>query len=416
VPPTPQNPSKDHGNDRKNTGEQAPLNQMFLRAHEEVYCLCRGPDIPGLFMIGCDGCNEWFHGACVGITTPELAEQLGTWLCPSCAQRQSTCSVDKGTTHRKPSSSTRNSKLRSCLNADCKRFAQGRSKYCSTTCGVLVAKQAITKQQTVPAENVTSPQNLESTLFDQAQLLVYGSIGNTCNLEPLSVADKEDLQALEATLKKKRDMVDAIRHVEVKQGELEDAIRFAAVLVTNSTMLPNTPTDLISGRGTIASTSENSTFGDNSSANPASSNSTLDIIDCITCGHPIPAKNYARHLEQCFVKQGGSGLPNNSNGMRSECGSHPVTMQEHHSSRQQESQLLCGCPTAGGQHCEKLKRLCVKHVNWESLRKSHLLQEKLRLHQVINDLAKDEHIVFARIERRHKHAEEVQSNPTIVEQ
>lgn len=30
------------------------------------YCLCRGPN-DGSFMVGCDTCEEWFHGACVKI-------------------------------------------------------------------------------------------------------------------------------------------------------------------------------------------------------------------------------------------------------------------------------------------------------------------------------------------------------------
>ncbi|XP_068034420.1 CXXC-type zinc finger protein 1-like [Anomalospiza imberbis] len=32
-----------------------------------VYCVCRKPDI-NCFMIGCDNCNEWFHGDCINIT------------------------------------------------------------------------------------------------------------------------------------------------------------------------------------------------------------------------------------------------------------------------------------------------------------------------------------------------------------
>ena len=33
---------------------------------EEVYCLCRQPQRGNEFMIACDLCNEWFHGACLG--------------------------------------------------------------------------------------------------------------------------------------------------------------------------------------------------------------------------------------------------------------------------------------------------------------------------------------------------------------
>lgn len=37
------------------------------------------------FYIGCDRCQNWFHGSCVGITKPE-AEKLSTYLCPNCRQ------------------------------------------------------------------------------------------------------------------------------------------------------------------------------------------------------------------------------------------------------------------------------------------------------------------------------------------
>ena len=29
---------------------------------EELYCICRRPFDEKRFMIGCDGCEEWFHG------------------------------------------------------------------------------------------------------------------------------------------------------------------------------------------------------------------------------------------------------------------------------------------------------------------------------------------------------------------
>ena len=33
--------------------------------------------------MGCDGCQDWFHATCVGITREE-AEQLDSFWCPSC--------------------------------------------------------------------------------------------------------------------------------------------------------------------------------------------------------------------------------------------------------------------------------------------------------------------------------------------
>ncbi|VDH94350.1 Hypothetical predicted protein [Mytilus galloprovincialis] len=46
----------------------------------DLYCLCRKPD-DELFMIQCDFCNEWYHGACVDLT-PELADTMVKFRCP----------------------------------------------------------------------------------------------------------------------------------------------------------------------------------------------------------------------------------------------------------------------------------------------------------------------------------------------
>ncbi|PIO39837.1 hypothetical protein AB205_0075880 [Aquarana catesbeiana] len=47
-----------------------------------VYCICRKPDI-NCFMIGCDHCNEWFHGDCINITE-KMAKAIREWYCMSC--------------------------------------------------------------------------------------------------------------------------------------------------------------------------------------------------------------------------------------------------------------------------------------------------------------------------------------------
>jgi hypothetical protein len=39
------------------------------REGQEVYCFCRKPQRQNEFMIACDRCNEWFHGACLGKNT-----------------------------------------------------------------------------------------------------------------------------------------------------------------------------------------------------------------------------------------------------------------------------------------------------------------------------------------------------------
>ena len=42
------------------------------------YCLCRKPYAG--FMIGCDSCEEWYHGPCLGLTESQ-GEKLVNFVC-----------------------------------------------------------------------------------------------------------------------------------------------------------------------------------------------------------------------------------------------------------------------------------------------------------------------------------------------
>ena len=53
------------------------------------YCTCRGP-ADGSFMIGCDTCDMWFHGKCVGVTSKagDAMEAAGDrYSCPLCCAK-----------------------------------------------------------------------------------------------------------------------------------------------------------------------------------------------------------------------------------------------------------------------------------------------------------------------------------------
>uniref|UniRef100_A0A8C1IUK1 CXXC-type zinc finger protein 1 n=1 Tax=Cyprinus carpio TaxID=7962 RepID=A0A8C1IUK1_CYPCA len=61
-------------------GENAPL-----------YCICRKPDI-NCFMIGCDNCNEWFHGHCINVTE-KMAKAIREWYCKQCQEMDPSLSI-----------------------------------------------------------------------------------------------------------------------------------------------------------------------------------------------------------------------------------------------------------------------------------------------------------------------------------
>uniref|UniRef100_A0A6P4FCS2 CXXC-type zinc finger protein 1 n=1 Tax=Drosophila rhopaloa TaxID=1041015 RepID=A0A6P4FCS2_DRORH len=54
----------------------------ILKQEDQAYCICRTSD-SDRFMIGCDGCEEWYHGDCIGITEKE-AKHIKQYYCRRC--------------------------------------------------------------------------------------------------------------------------------------------------------------------------------------------------------------------------------------------------------------------------------------------------------------------------------------------
>ena len=49
----------------------------------EVYCVCHGMN-DGSFMVGCDHCDNWYHGQCIGVT--ESLDDDVSLTCPPCCK------------------------------------------------------------------------------------------------------------------------------------------------------------------------------------------------------------------------------------------------------------------------------------------------------------------------------------------
>lgn len=71
---------------------QAKVN-LLIKAMEEatddvgetLYCICRSSDVER-FMIGCDHCEEWYHGDCINVTQ-EDARSIKSYFCDACRAR-----------------------------------------------------------------------------------------------------------------------------------------------------------------------------------------------------------------------------------------------------------------------------------------------------------------------------------------
>ncbi|RWS25121.1 CXXC-type zinc finger protein 1-like protein [Leptotrombidium deliense] len=59
--------------------------------NETVYCICRTSDT-SRFMIGCDKCNEWYHGDCISVTEV-YAKTIKKFYCLICREKDSSLEI-----------------------------------------------------------------------------------------------------------------------------------------------------------------------------------------------------------------------------------------------------------------------------------------------------------------------------------
>ncbi|XP_067015248.1 CXXC-type zinc finger protein 1 isoform X2 [Anabrus simplex] len=60
----------------------------LLKQDGQAYCICRSSD-SSRFMIGCDSCEEWYHGDCIRITEKE-AKYIKHFVCVRCREEDPT--------------------------------------------------------------------------------------------------------------------------------------------------------------------------------------------------------------------------------------------------------------------------------------------------------------------------------------
>lgn len=83
-------PSKSRRNHSKGGSQMSPLGggRGGLKK-EKLYCTCRTPYDETKFYVGCDLCNNWFHGDCVGITE-DSSKTMSEFICSECKHARDT--------------------------------------------------------------------------------------------------------------------------------------------------------------------------------------------------------------------------------------------------------------------------------------------------------------------------------------
>uniref|UniRef100_A0A4W5PMT1 Bromodomain PHD finger transcription factor n=1 Tax=Hucho hucho TaxID=62062 RepID=A0A4W5PMT1_9TELE len=62
------------------------------RKEIKLYCVCKTPYDESKFYIGCDRCQNWYHGRCVGILQSE-ANHIDQYVCPQCQSTEDAMTV-----------------------------------------------------------------------------------------------------------------------------------------------------------------------------------------------------------------------------------------------------------------------------------------------------------------------------------
>lgn len=66
----------------RNSGRGWVFDLCYVIVGNDYACVCR-------FYVGCDLCNNWFHGECVGITE-EMSKSLTEFVCTECRHARDT--------------------------------------------------------------------------------------------------------------------------------------------------------------------------------------------------------------------------------------------------------------------------------------------------------------------------------------
>ncbi|CAG8595378.1 24255_t:CDS:2, partial [Racocetra persica] len=113
------NTSPSLGSTNANVVDEMTIDEPERSGEQQLYCVCRSSDGQS-FMIECDNCDEWFHGACVKISSEESL-MVDKFYCPNCTAKGFKTSW----------------KAEKCKYPPCKKPARfEKLKFCSVKCGM----------------------------------------------------------------------------------------------------------------------------------------------------------------------------------------------------------------------------------------------------------------------------------------
>ncbi|CCD25047.1 Spp1p NDAI_0E02300 [Naumovozyma dairenensis CBS 421] len=116
---------------------------------EDVYCICKKQDT-GELMVGCDGCDDWFHFSCMRIPI-KYQKLVASFYCPYC--QAGITGMDKSEAEEKTVEDETGDAIKvrktlwkkKCRLEDCYEPCTERSKYCSRQHGKEFLQEVLSK-------------------------------------------------------------------------------------------------------------------------------------------------------------------------------------------------------------------------------------------------------------------------------
>lgn len=115
---------------------------------EEVYCICKEPD-SGELMVGCDGCDDWFHFKCIRVPK-KYKDLVSSFYCPYCQAGITGKSVDRPW---EDNPVPKTLWKRKCRMIECYKPCTENSKYCTTEHGEEYVRSMVSKVNIKGHEN-----------------------------------------------------------------------------------------------------------------------------------------------------------------------------------------------------------------------------------------------------------------------
>nr|XP_023399913.1 LOW QUALITY PROTEIN: CXXC-type zinc finger protein 1 [Loxodonta africana] len=417
----------DAGEDSKSeNGENAP-----------IYCICRKPDI-NCFMIGCDNCNEWFHGDCIRITE-KMAKAIREWYCRECREKDPKLEIRyRHKKSRERDGSERDSSEPRDEGGGRKRLP--RIQTCTEESPFLdpaLRKRAVKVKHVKRREKKSEKKKEErykrhrqkqkhkdkwkhperTDAKDPASLPQCLGPGCVRPAQPGSKYCSDD-----CGMKLAANRIYEILPQRIQQWQQSPCIaeehgkklleRIRREQQSARTRLQEMERRFHELEAIILRAKQQAVREDEESNEGDSDDTDLQIF-CVSCGHPINPRVALRHMERCYAKYEsqtsfGSMYPTRIEGAtrlfcdvynpqsKTYCKRLQVLCPEHSRDPKVPADEVCGCPLVRdvfeltGDFCRLPKRQCNRHYCWEKLRRAEVDLERVRVWYKLDELFEQE--------------------------